>query len=142
MLKITPNIEDYLEAILQLSEINDVVRVKDIAEKLSVKNPSVTQQIQKLSTMKLVRHKSYGNVSLTDDGLEIAQKVLKRHRIFEDLLSNVLELPKEIAEKDACKMEHAVSSETMERLGKLLKFITSDQIKDKFSTYINTPTDN
>lgn len=137
MAKITPNIEDYLEAILEISNEHGFARVKDIAAKLDVKNPSVTQQIQKLSGMKLVMHKSYGNVTLTEKGREIAVRILRRHHMFQKLLGDILQLPHNLAEEDACRMEHAIAPRTMERLSLLIDFINDNDLNDRLTEYIN-----
>ncbi|MFP4458722.1 MAG: metal-dependent transcriptional regulator [Candidatus Zixiibacteriota bacterium] len=136
MPKITPNIEDYLEAILEISNKNGFARVKDIAAHLEVKNPSVTQQIQKLSGMKLVSHKSYGNVTLTDKGREIAERTLKRHKMFVKLLGEILHLPKSVSEDDACKMEHAINPRTMKRLSILIDYINEKELAEDLAAYI------
>jgi len=96
---LTSNMEDYLEAILTLQEEQKVARVRDIARQLKVKMPSVT-----------------GAVTLTEKGRKIAEEITSRHQILYDFLTRVLLVDMEIAELDACRIEHAVSPQTMTKL--------------------------
>ncbi|HHY35168.1 MAG TPA: metal-dependent transcriptional regulator [Firmicutes bacterium] len=109
--------EDYLEAILSLMASGQrSVRVTDIAEKLSIAKPSVTQALGVLKEMGLVEQERYGRVYLTADGMKAAASVSQRHRVLREFLVQVLGVDPSTADKDACQMEHAVSSTTMERL--------------------------
>jgi DtxR family transcriptional regulator, Mn-dependent transcriptional regulator len=113
---LSASMQDYLEAILELEEEENQVRITDIANKLNIAKASVNQTIHKFKEMGLVRQQIYGPVELTDNGREMADKVKQRHKKLSHFLIGVLGVDPKIAEKDACLMEHAVSSETMERL--------------------------
>lgn len=114
---ITAAMEDYLEAILNLMGPDGrAVRVTDIAEKMAIAKPSVTQAIFTLKQMGLVEQKRYGRVFLTEAGMEAARSVARRHRLLRRFLEEVLGLDPVTAERDACQMEHSVSAVTMERL--------------------------
>ncbi len=136
MSKVTPNMEDYLEAILVLERRNKVTRVKDIAEFLSIKNPSVTQQIHKLMEMGLVDHKSYGHVLLTREGTKIAKETHQRHLFFAGLLKDVLMIDDATAEEDACRIEHVVCSLTIDRFAMLLRFIKERDLAVEFRSFV------
>ena len=103
--------EDYLETIYKLTEANTVARVKDIAAKLNVRKPSVHCAINELKKHGLVEQEPYGYITLTKTGLAEAKKVAKRHDILQDFLL-LLDVPPEVAERDACAMEHLLSKET------------------------------
>jgi DtxR family Mn-dependent transcriptional regulator len=118
--------EDYLEAIYHLCRDEGVARVKTIAGRLGVTTPSVVGAIKNLKRRKLVRQELYGYVRLTEDGEEIAQKVIQRHEILTDFFEQFLGLDFETASRDACKIEHAVSSETLQRLRSIAKFIETE----------------
>jgi DtxR family Mn-dependent transcriptional regulator len=120
---LTPTMEDYLEAILFLEEQERAVRVKDIAKSMNVKLPTVTSMLNTLIQRGLVNHEKYEYVELTDKGQNIAKEVKCKHEILSDFLSEVLGVDQKKAEEDACKMEHAVSPETMERLVDFMEFI-------------------
>ncbi|MBE3519572.1 MAG: metal-dependent transcriptional regulator [Firmicutes bacterium] len=114
---ISAAMEDYLEAILSLMASGQrSVRVTDIAEKLSIAKPSVTQALGVLKEMGLVEQERYGRVYLTAEGMKAAASVSQRHRVLREFLVEVLGVDPSTADKDACQMEHAVSPATMERL--------------------------
>ncbi|RLB57852.1 MAG: metal-dependent transcriptional regulator [Deltaproteobacteria bacterium] len=113
---LTSNMEDYLEAILTLQEEQKVARVRDIARQLKVKMPSVTGAVRNLAEKGLVNYERYSFVTLTEKGRKIAEEITSRHQILYDFLTRVLLVDMEIAELDACRIEHAVSPPTMTKL--------------------------
>jgi DtxR family Mn-dependent transcriptional regulator len=104
--------QDYLEAILELSTENQGVRVTDIANILNIKKASVTQAINILSQEGLVIRERYGPVFLTEKGFEEAERVKIKHSLLKYFFEKVLGVKKEIAENDACLIEHSLSEET------------------------------
>jgi DtxR family Mn-dependent transcriptional regulator len=121
--KQTASMEDYLEAIAMLREKGEVVKVKQISQMLGVKMPSVTSALKKLSEKGLVEHERYGCVELTAEGSKIAKDVIRRHETLCRFLSEILNVAPETAVGDACKMEHAISPASLERLTKFLEFV-------------------
>jgi DtxR family Mn-dependent transcriptional regulator len=115
--------EDYLEAVLNLEKEKKAVRVKDIAEKMSVKLPTVTSMLNNLVKRDLIYHEKYEYVELTAKGRHIAKDVWRRHLIFRDFLTGILNIDEKTADEDACKMEHTVSPVTLERFVKFMEFI-------------------
>jgi DtxR family Mn-dependent transcriptional regulator len=118
---LTNSMEDYLEAISILEEKRKYVRVRDIAKHMKVKMPSVTGALKSLAHRSLVNHERYEYVELTKQGAEIAQEVRRRHGAILKFLTEVLNVDPEVAEKDSCGMEHAISATTMDRLLKLVE---------------------
>lgn len=118
---ITESMEDYLEAISVLGEKRKYVRVRDIAGHMEVSMPSVTGALKLLVKRDLVNHEKYEYVELTDQGMAVAQEVRRRHRGVLGFLEGVLKVDAETAERDACRMEHAISSTTLDRLLKLVE---------------------
>jgi DtxR family Mn-dependent transcriptional regulator len=119
--KLSASMQDYLEAILELEEAEDTVRVTDIANKLGIAKASVNQTLNKFKKKGLVRQKIYGPVELTREGRHMAEKVRQAHLLLKRFLIQVLDVDPEVAEEDACLMEHAVSTHTMERLTDFLR---------------------
>lgn len=115
-MKLTSNMEDYLEAVSFCANEAGVARVSDIRDLLGVKTPSVTGAMKALAQECYVLHEPYGGIKLTAKGRRAAEEVKRRHTIFRRFLIQVLGVTPKIAEEDACKMEHAVSKETMEKL--------------------------
>lgn len=118
----TASMEDYLKAIVLLSQEENKATVTNISKLLSVKKPSVTSALLKLSRKGLVSHKRYGFAELTPEGLKAAQDVYHRHKILRYLLVDILRVDPEIAENDACRMEHSLSPSSLERLDQFIKF--------------------
>lgn len=119
----TASMEDYLEAIAVLRGEGEVVRVKQISHALGVKMPSVTSALRKLSAEGLVKHERYGYVELTAEGDKAAEDVIRRHEALRHFLIEILNVDPKIAGEDACKMEHAISPTSLERLAKFLEFV-------------------
>lgn len=118
----TASMEDYLKAIALLGRKEARATVTNISKLLKVKKPSVTSALAKLSGKGLVVHKRYGSVELTPDGFKAAQDVYHRHRILRYLLADILKVDPEIAQDDACRMEHALSPSSLERLDQFIRF--------------------
>ncbi|MBC7294532.1 MAG: metal-dependent transcriptional regulator [Thermoleophilia bacterium] len=108
--------EDYLEAILQLERTSRVARVSEIADYLHVSRPSVTGALKNLQSRGLVSHARYGHVTLTAAGAEIALEVERRHLAIRDFLRRVLGIPAEQAESTACRLEHVLEPDVLDRL--------------------------
>lgn len=121
--KVSPTMEDYLEAIAILKMRNGVARVRDISNFLNVKPPSVTSALNALSKSGFVVHEKYGYVNLTKSGEELARRVQERHNLLVKFLTNILGIDPKIANEDACKMEHILSPETFQKLTKMIEFI-------------------
>ena len=119
--KLSPSIEDYLEAIYFLAREKKSVRTSDIASFLGHRIPSVTEMLGKLNKSGLVKHEKYGAVLLTPRGRRIAKKVSDRHVVLVSFL-RLLGVNKKSAEIDACKIEHVVNSKTMDKLRKFVRF--------------------
>lgn len=123
-MNITPVLEDYLERILIMQEENKVARVKDLASYFKVKAPSVVDALGKLKKDGLINHESYGFVTLTPQGRLIAEEIYKKHILLKDFLHKVLYLNQDIAEDDACKIEHYLSRQTVDNIVLFMDFIS------------------
>jgi len=121
--ELTESLEDYLEAIYRLQRENDTVRVKEIADFVGVKMPSVSSALRALMDRDLVDHERYGEVTLTEQGQQTAEFLCRRHFALTALLRDILGLDEEQAEREACGIEHALSAETLRRLLMLIDFI-------------------
>ncbi|MCP4650827.1 MAG: metal-dependent transcriptional regulator [PVC group bacterium] len=118
--RLSSNMEDYLETIVSLKKSKGIARVKDISDLMKVKKPSVTSALNMLSQNGLVIHERYSYVELTEEGERVAQNVQKRHNMLISFLVDVLKVDEQTAAKDACRMEHAISPQTHEKLNKFL----------------------
>ncbi len=120
---LSSNMEDYLEAIATLQKEKRVARVRDISRLMNVKTSSVTAAMKTLYRNKLVIHEKYGYVELTSEGEKLALSVQRRHDMLLKFLTEILKIDPEIAEKDACRMEHSISPETSKKLIKFIDFV-------------------
>ncbi len=121
--KLTQSLEDYLEAIYVISLTSKVVRVKDVAEFLDVKTPSVVDAVGKLSERGLVVHEKYGYLELTDKGYKIAEEVYDKHKKIYKFLNEILGVSTSTSKKDACNIEHYISKEAMTKMIKFSEFV-------------------
>ena len=119
--KISCSSEDYLKAIYFLQEINNEVRVTDLADKLNISKPSVTRAVSNLKKRKLVEHENYGLLKLTPNGFVFAKNIVIRHVVLKKFLCDLLGIEEKIAEIEACKLEHSMSNRTINKLKKYLK---------------------
>ncbi len=103
--------EDYLEAILILSDELPEVRSIDIANEMSFSKPSVSVAMKNLKEKDYIEISPEGYITLTESGQELAEDIYERHRLFTDWLVNMGVDP-DIAAEDACRMEHDISQES------------------------------
>ena len=109
---LSSNMENYLEVILALETRHEHAHIKDIAQEMKIKMPSVTEALRKLKRERLVNYQKYGPITLTKKGRELASDVAQRHRLLYRFLSGVVGVPEQVAEKDACEIEHVISMQT------------------------------
>jgi DtxR family Mn-dependent transcriptional regulator len=120
---LTPVMEDYLEAIFDLDKEKKVVRVKDIAKRLNVKMPTVTSMLKTLSKRGLVYYEKYEYVEPTEKGSDVGREMRRRHGILRSFLTGILKINAKTADGEACKMEHSLSTETLDSLTDFMAFM-------------------
>lgn len=119
-MKIQESGENYLETILNLEQKNGIVRSIDIANTLGYSKPSVSRAMNVLKKAGYIEQEAYGNIQLTDAGRQRASEVYDRHLLITQFLIKILDLNPEIAEQDACRIEHVISQETVIRMRAVL----------------------
>jgi len=115
-------VEEYLETIYTLEKKSGIAQTGKIAAELDVKPPTVTEMLQKLSKDGLVKYKAYLGANLTPKGKRMASELMVRHKVIADLLE-IIGVNRNVAELDACRIEHHVSHETLERLEMFVGFV-------------------
>jgi DtxR family transcriptional regulator, Mn-dependent transcriptional regulator len=118
---ISPAQEDYLEAILVIGNDKRIVRVKDLAEVMNVKAPSVNEALSNLKKRGLILQEKYSHVELTKEGEKLAELVYKKHETLKNFFHDVLGVDEKTAEDDACKIEHYLSKTTIKRMVEFAK---------------------
>ena len=121
--KLSSSLEDYLEAILFLSQERHVARAKQIGEKLHVNRSSVTSALQALARKGLVNYSPYDFITLTPTGEKAATEVARRHLVLREFIEKVLQVEGEEANTAACGMEHALSGVVLERLVSFMEYV-------------------
>jgi Mn-dependent DtxR family transcriptional regulator len=114
-MEIHESAEDYLEAILRLSQETPEVRSVDIASMLKVSKPSVSHAMKLLRENGYIAMDRYGTITLQETGREIAERIFERHKILSAVFES-LGVDPEVAMADACKVEHDLSEETFEKI--------------------------
>ncbi len=113
--------EEYLEAIYSYNEKGELAKNSELAKRLRVSPPSVTQMMQKLSEDGLIEYQPYKGAALTGRGMAYARKVVRKHRLLERFLHDVLKLNGNKVHNEACRLEHSLSDETAAALCKSLE---------------------
>ncbi|MEM2897462.1 MAG: metal-dependent transcriptional regulator [Candidatus Bathyarchaeia archaeon] len=114
-------VEEYVQTIYRLEERNGMARTKNLAKNLGVKLGTITNTIERLEEKGLVTHEPYKGVRLTADGQKIAIEVIKKHRLSERLLTDLLNLDWSKVHETACRLEHVIDEELVKKLEKALK---------------------
>lgn len=115
------NKEDYLEAVYNSIKKRGQAKTNQIAEDLRITAPSVTEMFQKLNNQGLINYQPYKGVTLTKEGEKIAKSVKETHEAIREFFE-LLQVSEELADEDACKVEHSLSDETKIQLKKFVEF--------------------
>ena len=118
---ISENVEEYLEILYKLSPNGEMVSTSQISENLKIAPASATQMLKKLSEKGYVEYSPYKGAILTKDGINIAKKVTRKHRLLERFLCDVLKIKKHKIHEQACEMEHSLSDDAERALCHLLE---------------------
>lgn len=114
------DVEEYLEAILDIVKEKEVAKTNDIAHALAVSPSSVTEVIQRLAKNDYIFYEPYKGVTLAEKGFKLANAIKRKHRIVEVFLSEYLHINPDNVHKEACKMEHCISEEVTDALCKMM----------------------
>jgi len=137
---LSDSLEDYIETIYNLSKESQAAHSKDIAAILGVKRPSVTGALRLLKKRKLANYTPYGAVTLTVAGKKAAAEVIRKHTILNSFFADILGLKQDIAQKTACRAEHALGEQVVKKLLHFIEFVAEESsngvdMKVKFKKY-------
>ena len=116
----TPAVEDYLKAIYQLSQAGGSATTSAIADRLGIAAGSVTGMLKRLAEAGLVEHTPYYGTRLTEDGVRNAVRTIRRHRVLERFLVDVLGYTWDRVHDEAERLEHVVTEEMIDRMAAVL----------------------
>lgn len=112
--------EDYLKALYQLHGDHQPVPTRDLAQRLGISSPSVSEMVTRLSTQGLVEHDRYRGQQLTRDGRKVALELVRHHRLLEMFLVQVLGYSLDEVHDEAERLEHVISERMEKRIFELL----------------------
>jgi len=119
-MELSHDAEEYIEAIYRLQKRRGVAKTNELANELNVVPGSVTNTIEHLKKHSLVRHEPYKGVRLTAKGEKLALNIIRRHRLAERLLTDILNAKWSDVHESACKLEHALTNDVVSLLEKKL----------------------
>lgn len=114
--------EDYLSTIYKSSDSSGKIKANQIADKLNISGAAVTDMLRKLSKEGYVDYKRYKGIKLTQSGEDYARNMVRRHRIWEVFLHQIVGLPWDKVHKEAENLEHSSSDELIDRLEEMLDY--------------------
>lgn len=120
----TGRTEDYLETLEEIISKKGFAQVKDVATSLQINPSSVTEMLQKLHKQGFIHYEKYSGVTLTKKGERLAIKTRKKHIILKQFFE-LIGVPENIAEEDACKIEHVINKITVDQLTKYVENLKS-----------------
>ncbi|AQT69368.1 Manganese transport regulator [Anaerohalosphaera lusitana] len=121
---LTASLEDYLEAIFNISAKGSVARSKDIAQMLDVSPASVTGALRTLAEKELVNYKPYGLVTLTPEGENEARRIVHKHNIIKLFFVDILGIDHNTAQQAACEAEHSFGPKIINKLVSFVEFFS------------------
>ena len=115
--------ETYFETILVMKErrSNGLVRAVDVANELKLSKPSVSRGLGLLKEKNLIQIGIAGDIEFTPEGRKLAERVFKRHQYLTVFFKHIAKVPSDVAEADACRVEHVISDKTMKGIIAFLK---------------------
>jgi len=119
-MKISPSIEEYLENIYRLEQKESLARTKQLAERMHVGLGTITNTVEMLERQGLIVHRPYKGIKLTGEGRRTALDVIRRHRLAERFLTDILEMDWSRAHEPACRLEHGLTEEVIQPLWRVL----------------------
>ena len=126
IMTIRKSAEDYLEAMLMMKELHGYIRSIDLAEHLGVTKPSVSYATKRLRENGYITMDHSGFITLSETGMEIAERIYTRHKVLTEFFIN-LGVDPETAREDACKVEHDLSEETFRLLTEHAKTLAAEK---------------
>ena len=119
--KLTASLEDYLEAIYNLENNNQTIKPVDISKMFNISRASVTEALKKLANKGLINYGRYEMLSLTEQGLSMAQNIVSKHKILQDFFEFELGLSTEEASLNACRIEHVITDNAYQRISEYIR---------------------
>jgi len=131
--KLSSSLEDYLEAIWVICQDKQMAHANHIAETLGVSKSSVSWALNRLAEKKLINYVPYEAITLTAQGETAARKIARRHDEIKNFLTTVLAIDEKTAQTNACRMEHVVDKQVLQRMTQFMDFLKQSPCPDNLS---------
>ena len=118
---ITSSLEDYLELIHNKISQNKEIKAIDIAHEFNISRSSVSEALIRLADMDFIIYEGRRGIKITQKGIEQAKKTVKKHEILSRFFVEILDVNKNLANKNACKIEHVIDDELIEKMSLYLE---------------------
>ena len=118
---ITSSLEDYLELIHNKISENKEIKAIDIANEFNISRSSVSEALIRLADMDFIIYEGRKGIKITQKGIEEAQKTIKKHKVLSTFFVKILGINSELANKNACKIEHVIDDELIEKMNNYIK---------------------
>lgn len=128
---LSPSLENYMETILLEQEKNRVVRVKNLTDRMKVKTSSVVEALKNLAGRRYVNYEKYSHIELTPKGEKAAREIYQKHKTLRKFLCDILGVKEDLAEADACIIEHYIHQKTLDRLKQFTVFIENYKCRER-----------
>ena len=115
MAEISSSLEDYIEAVYNIYLAQNKVKAIDVSRKLNVSRASVTEALQRLEQAGLINYGHYGTLSITEEGIKKSKEIVKKHQVLSLFFEKILGVNHELAEETACKIEHVIGDEILNK---------------------------
>lgn len=125
---LTKGLEDYLELIYQAISKNKNIKAVDIANEFKISRPSVSEALIRLADLDLIIYEGRKGIKITQKGVVEAKKIINRHNILLKFFSEVLNIDYQIANKNACKIEHVIDDEVLNKIQLFSEFCLKNDI--------------
>jgi DtxR family Mn-dependent transcriptional regulator len=126
MNKLSASLEDYLECIYNKISLNNSVKAIEISKALDVSRASVTEALNKLAQKEYIKYGRYKAITITDTGIQKAKEIINKHKVLQDFFEKVLDIEKSEATETACKIEHVVTENILERISRLTNYYSDN----------------
>lgn len=123
MTGLSASLEDYLQAVFRIQAAKQAARPTDIAVAVGVNNSSVTGALRTLSSRGLVNYAPYDVITLTAEGRRVAEEIVRRHDVLIRFFTDVLKADADEAEATACRVEHVISADILDRMVRFVEFL-------------------
>lgn len=129
---ITPGLEDYLEFIYNRIKEHKNVKAIDIANAFNISRPSVSEALIRLADLDLIIYEGRKGLKITSKGIKEAKKVVNKHKILFNFFTEILDISPETADKNACRIEHVIEKELIDRIKDFTEFCMQNNVTEEF----------